>query len=491
MTIVMHAMRARAREALLILCPILIVRCSTEEVLVGPELPDPPAAALDVEIDVAGALPDADGYAVIVTIQGEGDRPGEQAAASGGTIRFPALPPGTHAVRLESLAENCRVTNGSNPRLVTLVAGVTRRLEFAVFCRGPGTLLVHTVTRGMDTDSDGYTVAFEGESTRWERIGANDTLRIGEQELPPGGQWNVRLTGIDENCLTASPNPALVTPFLRDTPSQLVFSVVCLQRASRIAFAWDADIFLAPVGGVVVNLTNHPAWDSGPSLSPDRRRIVFASGRDRDEGDLYLLDIDLGTLRRLTAGPGFSFVGSQAWSPDGSKIVFSSTRADSLHDVFILSLDTGEIVQLTDDPQSSDIDPAWSPDGFSIVFSRIRLESDGTFHVGIYRMSAVDGSGIVELAEDGFGPTWSPDGNRIAFTAHVSDEFALNEVAVVDAGGAGPAAMVATGWSPTWSPDGGSIAFTVFRGTVVVGVLDGALLTESLTMFQGLSPSWR
>jgi TolB protein len=270
-----------------------------------------------------------------------------------------------------------------------------------------------------------------------------------------------------------------------------VFSVVCLQRASRIAFAWDGDIFLAPVGGVVVNLTNHPAWDSEPSLSPDRRRIVFASGRDRDEGDLYLLDIDLGTLRRLTTGPGFNRVGSQAWSPDGSKIVFSSTRADSLNDVYILSLDTGDLLQLTDDPQANDFHPAWSPDGFSIVFSRIRRGSDGTFHVGIYRMSAVDGSGIVELAEDGFSPTWSPDGTRIAFTANVSDEFTPNEVAVVDAGGAGPAAIVATGWSPTWSPDGGSIAYNRFGATVLVGVFDGALLTQSLAIFQGFSPSWR
>ncbi|HET9332416.1 MAG TPA: DPP IV N-terminal domain-containing protein [Gemmatimonadota bacterium] len=491
MTIARHVTGARAGGALLALCLMLFPRCTTEgDPPTGPADPGPPAATLDVEIVVEGAQPDPDGYTIILSIEGEGDRPAQPAGPAGGTIRFPELPPGAHAVRLESLAENCRVTNGSNPRPVTLSAGLTRTLEFTLYCRGPGTLLVRAVTRGRDLDPDGYGLVIEGTSTQEERIGANDTLRIGELELPEGERWTVRLTGIADNCLAVLPNPAQVTPFTRDTPSHLVFSVVCIESGSRIAFHRDGDIFLAPVVGTTVNLTNHPASDSEPSLSPDGRQVLFSSDRDREEGDLYLVDIERGTLTRLTSGPGNHWSSSQAWSPDGSRIVFSSTRDDpNRYHLYVLSLDTSTIVRLTHDPLASDIRAAWSPDGSSIAFCRIREPEDGVFEVTLERMS-VDGSGTVRMAEEVCGPIWSPDGSWIAFTTSPADEFVPNEVGVVAAGG-GPATILASGWSPAWSPDGGSMAYNTFGGSLVVGTFSGSAVTDILTLFQGFSPSWR
>jgi hypothetical protein len=491
MTIARYATGARAGGALLTLCLMLFPRCSTEEEPpTGPADPAPPAATLDVRIVVDGAQPDPDGYAIILSIEGEGDRPAQPAGPAGGTIRFLQLPPGTHAVRLESLAENCRVTNGSNPRPVTLSAGLTRTLEFALYCRGPGTLLVRTVTHGRDLDPDGYGLVIEGTSSQEERIGANDTLRIGELELPEGEQWTVRLTGIADNCLTVLPNPAQVTLFTRDAPSHLVFSVVCIQSGSRIAFERDGDIFLAPVGGAMVRLTDHPAWDIEPSLSPDRRKVLFSSGRDREEGDLYLLDIERGTLTRLTSGPGHHWSSAQAWSPDGSRIVFSSTREDpNRHHLYLLSLDTGTIDRLTHDPLASDIRAAWSPDGSSIAFCRIREPEDDVFEVTVERMN-VDGSGPVRLAGEACGPIWSPDGSRIAFTTSPADEFVPNDVGVVAAGG-GPVAIVASGWSPAWAPDGGSMAYSTLGGSLVVGTFSGFAVTDVLTVSPGHSPSWR
>ena len=471
---------------------IVLLRCSSgENPPTAPNEPEPPSAALDVKVQVVGSLPDPDGYAVILEVEGEGDRPAQQAAPAGGTIRFPELPPGTHAVRLESLAENCRVADGSNPRPVTVEAGRTRTLAITVYCRGPGTLVVHTVTRGAEAVPDGYVFLFEGDSTREERFEPNDSMEIGEQDLPPGERWTVRLTEVAGNCLIVSPNPALVTPFTRDTPSHLTFSVTCLPSASRIAFTnSDGDIFLAPVGGAAVNLTNHPAWDGEPSLSPDRQRLVFSSMRDRAELDLYLLDIGLRTVTRLTSGPGFHRVGRQAWSPDGSRIVFSAAASgsSSFH-VYVLSLATGDLLQLTADPRASDFDAAWSPDGSSIAFCRIREMDDGVFAVTVERMSAVDGSGIIRLAEDACGPAWSPDGSRIAFTSGLEDEFATNRVGVVDAAG-GPVAFLTTGFSPIWSPDGGSMVYHI-GGGLVIAELSGQVLSNVFPLFQGFSPSWR
>ena len=63
-------------------------------------------------------------------------------------------------------------------------------------------------------------------------------------------------------------------------------------------------------GGNEVRLTDDPAWDQGPSWSPDGTRIVFYRGHH-----IYVMDSDGQNLMELTGPLGGT---DPAWSPDGA-----------------------------------------------------------------------------------------------------------------------------------------------------------------------------
>ena len=78
------------------------------------------------------------------------------------------------------------------------------------------------------------------------------------------------------------------------------------------------------------NLTRHPlndGRDGGYAWSPDGRKILFATNRDRNRGrdgkvatELYVMNADGSGQRRLTRTSEWEYVHS--WSPDGRKLVF-------------------------------------------------------------------------------------------------------------------------------------------------------------------------
>ncbi|MGH9903132.1 MAG: peptidase S41, partial [Pyrinomonadaceae bacterium] len=84
---------------------------------------------------------------------------------------------------------------------------------------------------------------------------------------------------------------------------------------SEIAFVSGGDIWTVPAaGGEARLLVSHPATEFRPVYSPDGTRLAFTSNRTGN-GDLYVLALDGGELRRLTFDDGFDLV--DAWSRDG------------------------------------------------------------------------------------------------------------------------------------------------------------------------------
>jgi len=372
-----------------------------------------------------------------------------------------------------------------------------------------GQLLVSTVSAGVDLDPDGYELTLEASSIREERIGTNDSLTIGAEELSRNGVWAVRLTVEGNHCLAESRvTPALAVAsfaplkvrLLDDVTVRVTFTIACLQRSSLIAFQgvdFPLDIFIAPAlgGSQAFNLTNHPANDGSPALSPDRSRVVFVSDRDEpgtgQSSDLYSIDADGSRLVRLSNSPGFDWVGPQAWSPDGSRIVFTSTRDDPSGELYTMNADGSGVVRLTHDATSAGCGPAWSPDGAWIAFCR-----EG----GIYRMRPISGSAALLVTSDGFDPSWSPDGSKIAFGRGYVWEWPLADLAVIGADGTGFVQLHPNldnndlSFGPSWSPDGSWIAFTRQRSVsadVVMVPLLGDRFGEGIRITAGVSPSWR
>lgn len=274
-------------------------------------------------------------------------------------------------------------------------------------------------------------------------------------------------------------------------------------------------------GTGIENLTRAPAWYSSLSLSPDGKRVAFASDRS-GTAQIWVMRTDGTSLRQLTTRGS---AGVPRWSPDGALIAFEGTASDGRAHVFVVDADGGDPRNVSSPATGScsatdtrtrisligwipggrvafsryvcgegfrfytvnadgsgfaqtdvDLNTAfWSPDGSRVAFTR----REG-FNQGLFVMNA-DGSGLRRLAE---GPArlyllsrsvphlrsdytpWSPDGRRIMFYSDTtpgvySMEWSCNPSVInVDGSGLRPLADGFCGEFNGWSPDGERLAFT-------------------------------
>ncbi|HEX2270151.1 MAG TPA: hypothetical protein VHH35_11475, partial [Pyrinomonadaceae bacterium] len=136
----------------------------------------------------------------------------------------------------------------------------------------------------------------------------------------------------------------------------------------EIAFVSGGDIWTVPsTGGVAALLVSHAANEARPLFSPDGKQLAFISSRTGN-GDIYLLTLATGELKRLTFDDAFDQL--DGWSRDGRWIYFSSGSRDiaSLNDLFRVSVNGGTPMQVSSDRYTNEFFGAPSPDGTSIAF---------------------------------------------------------------------------------------------------------------------------
>ena len=195
-------------------------------------------------------------------------------------------------------------------------------------------------------------------------------------------------------------------------------------------------------------LTNTASDEGAPAYSPDGKQIAF--DRDRDGTyEIYVMTADGNAPRRLTNHPGRDL--APAWSPDGRHIVFMSTRDNPEFDIYSINIDSGTIERLTNG--SSNWFPQFSPDGSQIALHVMR-------DVHIYSLKTRELRRVTYEPLNGMYPTWSSDGTQIAF---MSWRNGRTEIFTAKAGGADQQLLVSmpTGDAvdPRWSPNGEYIAF--------------------------------
>jgi Tol biopolymer transport system component len=160
--------------------------------------------------------------------------------------------------------------------------------------------------------ADGTRLLFAGSD------GSSDGVLAGTTSYPSSDSWSLRYNGLDVRA------------------SDLSFSADG-QKAVFTRRGADAGVYVgavADVGGNWVFTSLTKVYGAAgvayrhPVLSPDGRKIVFASEIDDASGEIYVMNADGTGLRRLTTSPGMD--GNPSWSPDGRRIAFASYRGGQL-----------------------------------------------------------------------------------------------------------------------------------------------------------------
>jgi Tol biopolymer transport system component len=236
--------------------------------------------------------------------------------------------------------------------------------------------------------------------------------------------------------------------------------------AGRLTAPRSATGSATTTGLAFVQLTDQPAVEKDPVLSPDGKSLVYAA-EDGDDLDLFFLRVGGRNPINLTADSAEDDH-QPAFSPDGERVAFRSEREGG--GIFVMG-STGESVKrLTD----FGYDPSWSPDGREIALAT------GGFDYPTDLISAASDIWAVDVASGerrqvtrggpAMQPRFSPHGQRIAYWGlrGTSGQRDLATVAAdgseAERGGVQVTDDAPLDWSPAWSPDGAHLYFSSTRG---------------------------
>ena len=227
----------------------------------------------------------------------------------------------------------------------------------------------------------------------------------------------------------------------------------------------EALVIVGPNGSTSLELPERGNIEN-PTFSPDGKRVAFRFIDVGTRQDIWIFDIDQGTLPNLTVEGDVN--AAPVWTKDGAHIVFRSNREGGLGQLFWKPADgSGPAERLL----VSDYDAwpgSWFPDGTTLAFMGARGEETGV-DIGLFVVGDSTPRWILETEFNEWEAQVSPDGRWLAYT---SDRSGENNVYVVATTGTGARHQVSTdgGRSPRWSPDGATLYFVASSRLIAASV---------------------
>ncbi|HSG86528.1 MAG TPA: hypothetical protein VLA23_09325, partial [Candidatus Limnocylindrales bacterium] len=222
--------------------------------------------------------------------------------------------------------------------------------------------------------------------------------------------------------------------------------------------------------GVETSITDRPRAYTYARVSPDGTRLALDI-RD-EENDIWIYDLGLGTLERLTFDPGADqYV---LWTPDGGSVVFSSPRGGAGRHLFRSKADgTGAAERLTTEESGGELrfPNAVSPDGTRLVYrAGVPERGDDLFVVSLDQDGATEtllGTEFVERNAE-----LSPDGRWMAYQSDASGRFEIYVRPFPDVEAGRWQISPAGGTLPAWAPSGRELFYLAPDGRLMVVAVD-------------------
>ena len=252
-------------------------------------------------------------------------------------------------------------------------------------------------------------------------------------------------------------------------PLKGIVSPAISPNGRMIAFAALGDLWVMPLGGVPVRITNDAAVDLDPAWSPDSGRVAFVSDRG-GRMDVWVHDLAANSDTQLTRERGGG-AAAPAWAPDGSLIAYIADKRR----VRTARLSNGRCPAADAEPPTPhEIGrPSWSPDCKSIAVGALFPYSnrfrEGLNQLLVYALDLRSWSESLLFPQhnagnrEDTGPVWSPDGSQMAFVT----EGRLWTVPMDGGGGAtGPPRWIADDQpeSPRWEGDSQHLVYRTPAG---------------------------
>ena len=228
--------------------------------------------------------------------------------------------------------------------------------------------------------------------------------------------------------------------------------------------------WLARDGKASVLRATKADW-ANPRFSPDGQKLAVEifDGKQRD---IWVYEWTRDTMTQLTFDPAQDLV--PVWTPDGRRIVFTSNRDKGVYNLYWVNADgTGEVTRLTDTP---DIKAPWSwhPSGKFLAFFALRGATQADLMIlpmeGDAARGWTPGKPTVFLGTPAAEvyPEFSPDGRWIAYSS-IEVGGSIPDVYVRPFPGPGGKWRVSTegGAFPRWSTTTHELLYVNLQGKVM------------------------